>query len=71
MNRVVVGVVGLAAAAAVLVGCSDDKGGSSTGSGSGSQVSTGGSTEVKIDGDYVRSRVEDLAKNADLSRFIL
>jgi ATP-dependent HslUV protease ATP-binding subunit HslU len=27
--------------------------------------------EVKIDGDYVRSRVEDLAKNADLSRFIL
>jgi ATP-dependent HslUV protease ATP-binding subunit HslU len=27
--------------------------------------------EVKIDGEYVRSRVEDLAKNADLSRFIL
>ena len=27
--------------------------------------------EVRIDGDYVRSRVEDLAKNADLSRFIL
>jgi ATP-dependent HslUV protease ATP-binding subunit HslU len=26
---------------------------------------------VRIDGDYVRSRVEDLAKNADLSRFIL
>jgi ATP-dependent HslUV protease ATP-binding subunit HslU len=26
---------------------------------------------VKIDGDYVRSRVADLAKNADLSRFIL
>jgi len=50
MNRVVVGVVGLAAAAAVLVGCSDNKGGSSTGSGSGSQVSTGGSTEVKVDG---------------------
>jgi lipoprotein LpqH len=50
MNRVVVGVVGLAAAAAVLAGCSDDKGGPSTGSGSGSQVSTGGSTEVKVDG---------------------
>ncbi len=50
MNRVVVGVVGLAAAAAVLAGCSDNKGGSSTGSGSGSQVSTGGSTEVKVDG---------------------
>jgi len=41
MNRVVVGVVGLAAAAAVLVGCSDDKG---------SHVSSGGSTEVKVDG---------------------
>ena len=27
--------------------------------------------EVKIDGAYVRSRVGDLAKNADLSRFIL
>jgi ATP-dependent HslUV protease ATP-binding subunit HslU len=26
---------------------------------------------IKIDGQYVRSRVEDLAKNADLSRFIL
>jgi ATP-dependent HslUV protease ATP-binding subunit HslU len=26
---------------------------------------------VKVDGNYVRSRVEDLAKNADLSRFIL
>jgi ATP-dependent HslUV protease ATP-binding subunit HslU len=26
---------------------------------------------VQVDGDYVRSRVEDLAKNADLSRFIL
>jgi len=26
---------------------------------------------VKIDGDYVRSRVADLARNADLSRFIL
>jgi ATP-dependent HslUV protease ATP-binding subunit HslU len=26
---------------------------------------------VKIDGDYVRDRVADLAKNADLSRFIL
>ena len=26
---------------------------------------------VTVDGDYVRSRVADLAKNADLSRFIL
>ena len=26
---------------------------------------------IRIDGDYVRSRVADLAKNADLSRFIL
>ena len=51
MNRVVVGVVGLAAAAAVLVGCSDDKGGpaSATAAG-GAQVSSGGNTEVKVDG---------------------
>ena len=51
MNRVVVGVVGLAAAAAVLVGCSDNTSGpaSATAAG-GSQVSTGGSTEVKVDG---------------------
>jgi ATP-dependent HslUV protease ATP-binding subunit HslU len=27
--------------------------------------------KIRIDGAYVRSRVEDLAKNADLSRFIL
>jgi ATP-dependent HslUV protease ATP-binding subunit HslU len=26
---------------------------------------------IKIDGSYVRERVADLAKNADLSRFIL
>ena len=26
---------------------------------------------VVVDADYVRSRVADLAKNADLSRFIL
>ena len=26
---------------------------------------------IRIDGEYVRSRVADLAKNADLSRFIL
>ena len=26
---------------------------------------------VKIDGDYVRDNIGDLAKNADLSRFIL
>jgi ATP-dependent HslUV protease ATP-binding subunit HslU len=30
-----------------------------------------GNEIVKIDGDYVRNRVADLAKNADLSRFIL
>jgi ipoprotein LpqH len=46
MNRVVVGVVGLAAAATVLVGCSDHKSGPATPAG----VSTGGSTEVKVDG---------------------
>src|SRR6201999_3928579 len=51
MNRVVVGLVGLATAAAVLVGCSDNKSGpaSATAAG-GAQVSTGGSTEVKVDG---------------------
>jgi lipoprotein LpqH len=53
MNRVIAGVLGLAAAAAVLVGCSDDKGGpapAATAAG-GSQVSTGGSTEVKVGGN--------------------
>jgi lipoprotein LpqH len=53
MNRVIAGVLGLAAAAAVLVGCSDDKGGpapAATAAG-GSLVSTGGSTEVKVDGN--------------------
>ncbi|HEX2284783.1 MAG TPA: lipoprotein LpqH [Mycobacterium sp.] len=47
MNRVVAGLIGLAAMAAVLVGCSDDKGGPVAG---GSEVSTGGNTEVKVDG---------------------
>jgi lipoprotein LpqH len=46
MNRVVAGVIGLAAAAAVLVGCSDDKPAAAPGA----QTSTGGSTEVKVDG---------------------
>src|ERR1700754_5072957 len=51
MNRVVVGVVGLAAAAAVLVGCSDNKSGPAAATAAGgAQVSTGGSTEVKVDG---------------------
>ena len=52
MNRVVAGVIGLAAAAAVLVGCSDDKGESApTAVAAGdAQVSTGGNTEVKVDG---------------------
>jgi lipoprotein LpqH len=51
MKRVLVGVVGLAAATAVLVGCSDNKSGpaSATAAG-GARVSTGGSTEVKVDG---------------------
>ena len=51
MNRVVAGVVGLAAAAAVLVGCSSDKGEPAPATaGGGAQVGTGGSTEVKVDG---------------------
>ena len=53
MKRVVAGVVGLALGAAVLVGCSDDKkpeaAPSSPASGN-TQVSTGGSTEVKVGG---------------------
>ena len=51
MNRVVVGAIGLIASAAVLVGCSDDKGSTapSTAAG-GSEVSTGGATEVKVEG---------------------
>ena len=56
-NRVLAAGIGLVAAAAVLVGCSDDKGttpaasSSSVASGGGtSQVSTGGNTEVKVEG---------------------
>ncbi len=45
MNRVVAGAIALAAGAAVLVGCSNDKGATSP-----SNVSTGGSTQVKVDG---------------------
>ncbi|HEX4587004.1 MAG TPA: lipoprotein LpqH [Mycobacterium sp.] len=51
MNRVVAGAIGLAAAAAVMVGCSDHKSAPAAATGGqGSQVSTGGSTEVKVDG---------------------
>ena len=51
MNRVVAGVVGLAVGAAVLVGCSDDKPEAAPSPASaGTQASTGGSTEVKVDG---------------------
>jgi lipoprotein LpqH len=51
MNRVVAGGIGLLAGAAVMVGCSDNKGGSAPASAAGgSRVSTGGSTEVKVDG---------------------
>lgn len=48
MNRVVVGLIGLVAGAAVLVGCSDDKGSAPSASAAG--VSSGGGTEVKVDG---------------------
>ncbi|MCZ8379774.1 lipoprotein LpqH [Mycobacterium sp. CPCC 205372] len=47
MKRVVAVVIGLAAATAVLVGCSDDKPAAAPGT----QVSNGGSTEVKVDGN--------------------
>lgn len=58
MKRVVTGVVGLAAGAAMLVGCSDDKGTTASSSSESSQAATasdtqvasGGTTEVKVDG---------------------
>jgi lipoprotein LpqH len=46
MNKVVVGVAGLAAAAAFMVGCSDNK----TSLPGGGTASTGGNAEVKVDG---------------------
>jgi len=49
MNRVVAGVIGLAAGVAVLVGCSDDKGGSA--SSTAARAGAGGSTQVKVDGN--------------------
>jgi len=53
MNRVVAGAITLIAGSAVLVGCSDNKGGPApaTAGGPASQVSTGGKTEVKVDGN--------------------
>src|SRR6478735_3829962 len=53
MKRVVAGVIGLALGAAVLVGCSDDKkpeAAPSSPAAGNTQVSTSGSTEVKVDG---------------------
>lgn len=58
MKRVVAGVIGLTAGAAILVGCSDDKGTTASSSSESSQASTaadtqvanGGKTEVKVDG---------------------
>jgi lipoprotein LpqH len=51
MNRVVAGLIGLIATATVLVGCSDDKGEpAATTAAGGSEVSTGGATEVKVEG---------------------
>lgn len=49
MNRVVAGVVGLAVGAAVLVGCSDDPKEAPAASPA-ADVSTGSSTQVKVDG---------------------
>ncbi|TPG32171.1 lipoprotein LpqH [Mycolicibacterium hodleri] len=55
MKKIVTAGIGIAAAALVLVGCSDDKGstpGSSTPAAGGStaQVSTSGNTQVKVEG---------------------
>ena len=68
MKRVVAGVIGLAAGAAMLVGCSDDKAttaeNSSSQSSAASQTSAvgaGGKTEVKVDGqELLVMREEDL-----------
>ncbi len=49
MNRVVAGVPGLVASAALLVGCSNDETASTAKAGD-AQASSGGSTEVKVDG---------------------
>lgn len=54
-NRVLAAGIGMLATAAVLVGCSDDKGNepaaaSSSANGSTAQVAGGGSTEVKVEG---------------------
>ena len=61
MNRVLAAAIGLTASAAMLVGCSDDKGSSSPPvttaaaagaevTAGGAEVSTGGAAEVKVDG---------------------
>ncbi|MDH6195232.1 lipoprotein LpqH [Mycobacterium frederiksbergense] len=51
MNRVVAGAMGLLAVGTVLVGCSDDKPAAAADQKSGaSKVSTGGNTQVKVDG---------------------
>lgn len=54
MNRVIAGAMGLLATGAVLVGCSDDKPAASAdkpaAAAGASEVSTGGNTQVKVDG---------------------
>jgi lipoprotein LpqH len=51
MNRVAAGALGLLAGAALLVGCSDDKGGSAPTAAAGeTQASAGSNTDVKVDG---------------------
>jgi lipoprotein LpqH len=57
MKKIVTAGIGIAAAALVLVGCSDDKGSTPAsspaaagGSSSAPQVSTGGGSEVKVEG---------------------
>lgn len=53
MKRVVAGVIGMAAGAALLVGCSGDKDATTPATsqaGSSQAVASGGTTEVKVDG---------------------
>jgi lipoprotein LpqH len=49
MNRVAAGALGLLAGAALLVGCSNDKGAATATAGD-TRAGTGGSTAVKVDG---------------------
>jgi len=61
MNRVAAGALGLLAGTALLVGCSNDKGGSTPTAAAGdTQASAGGTTDVKVDGGELAGRIASL-----------